>query len=782
MNMRLTCTLLVLLVNGLVLPSAAIVPRRPSVDLDQCNTCKQPLPGCDSRNCRCDVECEFYGDCCESYNDTSTALDVEAPTFQCRSAYLDSTVPVGEREAFWMVSACPEEWSEDATSTDIADVCTSRNSLPPVTDMNTGLVYGNEYCAICNGVENIIPWNFRLECSGDLYNRLRDPNFVLTQEILDFECQPCRFIEPRVFNLTSTGLPAQPARTCFPHTTSCMNKEELEMITRSRWAEGAYNKLLQQCTDGLFSLVSSSSSKVFRNQYCAICNGVNMRDLQCADIPAYAGECYLNPTSSPPEYESGSGEEGEYSVSRFSIPFSLVLDVKGDGEIVATSGTITQTITVTCPEGEVFDPIDNTCRKTLCLEGFGGTCEFILGNDDTDQTTGNSNQTTGNSTTGNSNQTNGNSQTTVQCSGQFIQLNETEYEYVDNSTIRYGDEEFNFVSLNSKGQVIICTNFSMNGTVEVNVTILYYTYPTGYLALTYIGCSLSVLGCALLLLTYSIFKELRTLPSKILMNLATTILISNVFILFGDLGSTDYCTAVAIILHMFFLAQFGWMSIMTFEMGRIFISANKLAPKSSERFQTKLFVAYLLIGWGIPLTITTASVAINFTLDGLILYGELEDGTQGSCWINHLESVVVVFITPLALSLLFTGIVFTIVTVLVCSAWQTQAKLEKTQTVHYLRVYIAICSTTGLTWVFGFPAILTGEGWAWYPFILLNSTQGFLIFLAFICTKKIGKLYLSLIWREPAVPSTKQSRAQLHSDEPSAISHDQKNTTSTSQV
>ena len=683
---------------------------------EECGACdKNELCGSAAYNtpvCRCDIECELYRDCCaekpQCISETSTHhMVAETSLFQCLSIFLDGDVVPNKREAYWMVSACPEAWLEQDG---IEGNCTEHGSkLPPVTDLGTGLVYRNEYCAICNAVENTITWSYRLACTGNLHTLAQQEGFVLTTEILASECEVCSFIEP---NDTSLGI--SQARSCYPHVATCLKQGELT------WWQGDYNETVHQCREGTYSPISSKEgSQTFRNPFCAKCNGVNDTHQECYQVPSKEVErCILNTAG----------------MVIMGMPFSLILDIHSDGDIVANSDVISTTITVTCSQGEVFDPVVNTCRKTLCTALMGDICSFTLRT---------INQT---------------------CSGQFIQLNETEYEYADNSTIRYGDEEFNIVSLNSKGQVIICTNFSMNGTVEVNVTILYYTYPTGYLALTYIGCSLSVLGCALLLLTYSIFKELRTLPSKILMNLATTILISNVFILFGDLGNTDYCTAVAIILHMFFLAQFGWMSIMTFEMGRIFISANKLAPKSSERFQTKLFIAYLLVGWGIPLTITTASVAINFTLDGLILYGELEDGTQGSCWINHLESVVVVFITPLALSLLFTGIVFTIVTVLVCSARRTQAKLEKTQTVPYLRVYIAICSTTGLTWVFGFAAILTGEGWAWYPFILLNSTQGFLIFLAFICTKKIGKLYLSLIWREPAVPSTKQSRAQLHSD------------------
>ena len=61
--------------------------------------------------------------------------------------------------------------------------------------------------------------------------------------------------------------------------------------------------------------------------------------------------------------------------------------------------------------------------------------------------------------------------------------------------------------------------------------------------------------------------------------------------------------------------------------------------------------------------------------------------------------------------------------------------------------------TTGLTWIFGFLALVDPTSSLWYPFIIFNSTQGFSIFLAFLCTKKIFKLYSGLLRREKKTPS-----------------------------
>ena len=295
------------------------------------------------------------------------------------------------------------------------------------------------------------------------------------------------------------------------------------------------------------------------------------------------------------------------------------------------------------------------------------------------------------------------------------------------------------------GQPLICPDNVT--TVQVNNTI--FSYPVGFLELTYVGCSLSAIGSALVLITYGLFKELRSLPSKILMNLAFANLVTNLLILVGGpvtqaFPITQLCTSVAILLHFFFLAQFAWMSAMSFEVVRKFNRAKKLIV-DSKRDKVRLIVIYVFVGWGVPLLISTVSVVVNFTTNGLVLYGVLPDGSLGSCWINHLESALIAFVAPLVLSISFNLVMFVIVTVYICMAARSQSKLKKEDNTPFFHLNVAIFCTTGLTWVFGFIAILASASWAWYLFIVFNSTQGFVIFVAFLLTKKTLKLYVNCL-------------------------------------
>ena len=171
-------------------------------------------------------------------------------------------------------------------------------------------------------------------------------------------------------------------------------------------------------------------------------------------------------------------------------------------------------------------------------------------------------------------------------------------------TLLFRNDTFEIVAYNGSSP-IICSNFTQNGTTQRNMTMFYYSYPPTLSVLTYVCCSLSIVGCAAILLTYSLFKELRTLPGQILMNLASTILATCLFLLVGIpiavLAQRDeLCEATAMLLHWLMLSQFSWMSIMSFEILRNLHRASRLLPVEDKSTENKLFLLYLLIGWGIP--------------------------------------------------------------------------------------------------------------------------------------------------------------------------------------
>ena len=102
-------------------------------------------------------------------------------------------------------------------------------------------MYKNEYCARCNGIENALTWRYKLVCNASLREMVNQPDFNLTKELLERECNPCSFVEPQL-TLTLSGKPAQPARACYPHVSSCLEKTELEAVTGNIWDQDMYDQ------------------------------------------------------------------------------------------------------------------------------------------------------------------------------------------------------------------------------------------------------------------------------------------------------------------------------------------------------------------------------------------------------------------------------------------------------------------------------------------------------------------------------------------------------------
>ena len=730
-------------------------PKAASLPMLNCGSCAGSCSfGSEFEHCRCDADCVLYGDCCANRSTVCptsvvfTELEERNYDYECR---LLLSGRGGDVSYIWMVTTCPE----GMTPTDlIVQNCISDNdSLAlPVTDRSTGAVFKNEYCAACNGVTDYASWSYEVQCMPAILEAITNNSGTITQEDLNLYCSFNVYLSP-------TGLSVADARDCYPVLDSCPTNETTGMDLANTTGL-SYQAVADLCVTGSYQLAGNRNlhslfAPAYRNLYCALCAGVPAGDVDCFD-----------------PLTAGGGPIG--------IPFTLFLDVNGGG-LIATSSETTATVTVSCTDGQVYDITSNQCRDTICYNGieivFGTDCfsecnESLIELNETD-----SFQYIGENSVLFANQVlevefntsrgfpvvciniteNGTELVNVvdsfsECNESLIELNETDsFQYIGNNSVLFANQVFEVEFNTSRGFPVVCINFTENGTELVNVTITVFRYPEAYFILTYIGCSLSVIACVLLLVTYGLFKELRTLPSRIVMNLTVAIIIGNLLILLGGpvtvaFLTIELCASVAILLHYFFLSQFSWMSIISFEMTHTFYRAYKLRPTESKGFKRNLLVTYIFIGWGAPLIITAVTMIVNYTTDGLVLYGVQEDGTLGSCWINHLDSSVAAFIAPLALSLLFNSVAFVATMLLICVTARSQSKgrLHKNTNVPYIRLTVAVFSISGLTWLFGLLAIFSSVAWTWYPFIVFNTLQGLFIFVVFLATKRVILLYLNL--------------------------------------
>ena len=138
-----------------------------------CRHCCNHSSNCIHKNklCRCDSLCSFYNDCCVDYElfcgrKQHHSLGVDKERLSCTK--LPKNIDLKSRfERLWMVNKCPNSMDKISQKCQIADQLvlniTNIRELIPVTGRN-GLVFRNEFCAKCNGVEDFEYFGFEMRC------------------------------------------------------------------------------------------------------------------------------------------------------------------------------------------------------------------------------------------------------------------------------------------------------------------------------------------------------------------------------------------------------------------------------------------------------------------------------------------------------------------------------------------------------------------------------------------------------------------------------------------
>ncbi|KAK3737446.1 hypothetical protein QZH41_000166 [Actinostola sp. cb2023] len=318
------------------------------------------------------------------------------------------------------------------------------------------------------------------------------------------------------------------------------------------------------------------------------------------------------------------------------------------------------------------------------------------------------------------------------CSGQWV-LMEGELTVLENRSIfmnasrRLYDWSEYFWQNRS---LFVCENFSAVYFVETSTSADHVLN-----IMTLVCMVISIIALVFVLVTYSLFTELRTPPGINLMNLSVSILLAQLLWILGS-GQTDTpmaCTVIAVLLHYFFLVSFVWTSIIAFDTWRAFTQVKGRRPLAdSKRNRLVHCLRHMAVGW---LSIMVY-VAICVVLD---LTNVVTIGYQSSkaCWMTN----VYFFTVPVALILVFNVVLYMLTTKAI-NATTAQGRVA-TDNKHRRQTFginVRIASVMGFTWIFGFIAPFAAS-FLWYPFVVLNGLQGVYIAMAFGLNQRTRDLY-----------------------------------------
>ena len=117
-------------------------------------------------------------------------------------------------------------------------------------------------------------------------------------------------------------------------------------------------------------------------------------------------------------------------------------------------------------------------------------------------------------------------------------------------------------------------------------------------------------------------------------------------------------------------------------------------------------------------------------------------GKDGRCWITNQKAFIGAFVAPISVSV----VCFIAAITAICRT-KIRGNVSIAQHVSNLRVYVALSSLMGVTWLFGFVALTADSIVPWYFFIVLNSTQGLFVAVMMLCKWKTVQLCRSLCGR-----------------------------------
>ncbi|CAG2244165.1 unnamed protein product [Mytilus edulis] len=239
-----------------------------------------------------------------------------------------------------------------------------------------------------------------------------------------------------------------------------------------------------------------------------------------------------------------------------------------------------------------------------------------------------------------------------------------------------------------------------------------------------IGLSLSILGLSLTIISYAFFRKLRRgRAQQTLFNLALSMLCSWVVFLTGIRQTHSFygCIVVAVLLHYFILSSFMWMLMEAFLQYLTFV-------KVLGTYVTRYRLKTVLVAWGLPLVPVVAVLSIDYTL---------YSGGSRYCWMS-LTAFYYSFAIPVGLIILCNLTVFVVTVISICrrpTGLRTNQSKSKMAMAN-LQAAITSFVLLGLTWFLGYLAISDARLPFQYAFTILNSLQGFFIFILFVLRKK----------------------------------------------
>ncbi|XP_048852726.1 adhesion G-protein coupled receptor G2-like isoform X2 [Brienomyrus brachyistius] len=271
--------------------------------------------------------------------------------------------------------------------------------------------------------------------------------------------------------------------------------------------------------------------------------------------------------------------------------------------------------------------------------------------------------------------------------------------------------------------------------------------------ISYIGCGLSMFFLGIALFTHFILRKAKSnSASKILINLFVAMFLLDLTFLSNEwitsLGNPIGCKIMGAVMHYSLLSTFNCFAIEALHLCLHLVGALKL--------DTSHYVLRMcIVGWALPAVVVIILLCLGKYGQQTTNFGQSSNVTM--CWITDILVHYIVNIGYYALVFLFTFTIFIIIVRRLVYFMGKTAGTSKAGTGRAdILTVMGLCCLLGVTWGFAFLSYGPLTIPALYIFTILNSFQGFFLFIYYIKSNKATD------GEESESCSSKQS-ATLHS-------------------
>ncbi|XP_063703542.1 uncharacterized protein LOC134833224 [Culicoides brevitarsis] len=280
--------------------------------------------------------------------------------------------------------------------------------------------------------------------------------------------------------------------------------------------------------------------------------------------------------------------------------------------------------------------------------------------------------------------------------------------------------------------LVMGTHFhSMDDIEEHRITEAKHAEALDFI--TFIGCSLSLIGILGIAVTAVAFKSWREKPgTKVLLHLSAAIALEMILIAYVNTealskrlvleNATLNCVILGAAMHYSILVVFSWMLITAF------LQFMRYVKVLGETRPPRFLLKSSLIGWVIPLI----PVLIIAFVDPMAYVPPTEALVPGICYPKG-NALIFGLLVPIGLIVLGNLVVFIIVIYNIFRIPEVHIRTnERDLLVSQLRLSINLFFLLGLSWIFGLATVSKAGILFSYLFCLTATLQGFVLFIYFI--------------------------------------------------